>query len=137
MPRQRIARIRGDVTADAFYFPLQVNRFIVPDMILDTGAYELTFSGQVAQALRLTRLGTQQIMGVGGATSAYRSQCDLYFDTRMYRNVPCVVDPDFPGAGAGLFGLRFFVDARLTIELNTVTETLSVFPAEEEGNASD
>ncbi|WP_206922732.1 retroviral-like aspartic protease family protein [Alicyclobacillus suci] len=125
MPREIIARIRGDVTADAFYFPLRVNRFIVPDMVLDTGAYELTFSGAVAQALNLPHLGQQEITGVGGQSTAYRSQCDIYFDTRMYRNVPCVVDPALPSAG--LFGLRFFVDTHLGIELHPAHQTMVIF----------
>lgn len=116
--------ISGTILNDAFYFTLNVNGTDVPGMIMDTGAFELTFNSQVANALGLPNLGSIQIGGVGGAASAYQSVCDLNIDGQTYSNVPCIVDPSF--SSAGLFGLRFFIDNQLALALDTVNQVLLI-----------
>ncbi|MDQ0201666.1 putative aspartyl protease [Neobacillus ginsengisoli] len=93
-------------------------------MILDTGAFELTFNGDVANALGLPNLGAIQIGGIGGTTQAYQSVCNLQIGDQMYSDVPCIVDPDFQDAG--LFGLRFFVDNQLALQLDPNSQTLTI-----------
>lgn len=122
-----LAVIPGSIQNDAFYFTLNVNGTNVPNMILDTGAFELTFNERVAKELGLPHLGTIQIGGVGGRAAAYRSRCILQLGGRTYPNVPCIVDPSFQDAG--LFGLRFFVDNQLSPLLDTVTQQLLILSA--------
>ncbi|EPZ47396.1 retropepsin-like aspartic protease [Alicyclobacillus acidoterrestris] len=115
-----LARIPGTVENDAFYFTLNVNGVDVPQMILDTGAFELTFNATVADSLGLKNLGPIQIGGVGGTVQAYQSVCTLNFGGRTYQDVPCIVDPDF--SGSGLFGLRFFVDSQYALALDPISQ---------------
>lgn len=124
MPTQRIATIRGTTAADAFYFPLRVNQYVIYNMILDTRAFELTFGGQVATAMRLPNLGPIQIGGVGGEAAAYLSICTIYLGDWEFRNVPCIVDMTFPGSG--LFGLKFFIVNRLKLELDPSEQILTI-----------
>ena len=119
-----LASVSGSIQNDAFYFTLNVNGTDVPGMIMDTGAFELTFNGNVANQLGLPNLGTIQIGGVGGSASAYQSVCNLNIGGQTYSNVPCIVDPSF--SGAGLFGLRFFVDNQLALALDTVNQVLLI-----------
>lgn len=119
-----IATIRGTINNDAFYFPLTINGKTVDNMILDTGAFELTFNGQVASQLRLPNLGPVQIGGVGGTAQAYHSLCNLQIGGETYYNVPCIVDPNFQSAG--LFGLRFFVDNQLSLQLDPQSRSLDI-----------
>lgn len=94
-----IATIQGTIVDDAFYFSLTVNGNTVDNMILDTGAFELTFNGDVANALGLPNLGAIQIGGVGGTAEAYQSVCSLQIGGQTYSDVPCIVDPNFQDAG--------------------------------------
>lgn len=126
-----LAAIPGSIQNDAFYFNLDVNGQTVSNMILDTGAFELTFSAQVAQSLGLPNLGAIQIGGVGGTASAYRSECNLVIGGQAFSNVPCIVDPSF--SDPGLFGLRFFVDNQLSLALDTVNQQLLILGAETAG----
>jgi predicted aspartyl protease len=119
-----LAVIPGTIQNDAFYFTLNVNGTAVPNMIMDTGAFELTFNANVANALGLPNLGAIQIGGVGGSASAYQSVCNLNIGGQTYSNVPCIVDPSF--TDAGLFGLRFFVDNQLALLLDTVNQQLLI-----------
>lgn len=119
-----LAAIPGVIQNDAFYFTLNVNGENVAGMVMDTGAFELTFNGQIANQLGLPNLGTIQIGGVGGNASAYQSVCNLVIGGRQYTNVPCIVDPNF--SEAGLFGLRFFVDNNLALALDTVNDKLLI-----------
>ncbi|MCF8565162.1 retroviral-like aspartic protease family protein [Alicyclobacillus tolerans] len=119
-----LASVSGSIQNDAFYFTLNVNGTDVPGMIMDTGAFELTFNGNVANQLGLPNLGAIQIGGVGGSASAYQSVCNLNIGGQTYSNVPCIVDPSF--SGAGLFGLRFFVDNQLALALDTVNQVLLI-----------
>ena len=119
-----IATIQGTIQNDAFYFPLDVNGQMVPNMVLDTGAFELTFNGTVAQQLGLPLLRQIQIGGVGGNATAYESVCHISLGGQQYNNVPCIVDPNF--SLNGLFGLRFFVDNKLSLTLDTVSQQLTI-----------
>ncbi|MDQ0191174.1 retroviral-like aspartic protease family protein [Alicyclobacillus cycloheptanicus] len=119
-----LAVIHGQVQNDAFYFTLTVNGTQVPGMVMDTGAFELTFNGEVARQLGLPNLGSIQIGGVGGTANAYQSECTLYLGGKTFHNVPCIVDPDF--SDAGLFGLRFFVDNHLAMTLDPVHQELVI-----------
>lgn len=119
-----LASIPGIIQNDAFYFTVNVNGVDVPDMVMDTGAFELTFNGNVANALGLPNLGPIQIGGVGGTSSAYQSACNLNIGGQTYSNIPCIVDPSF--SLAGLFGLRFFVDNQLALALDTVNQQLLI-----------
>ncbi|WDL95796.1 retropepsin-like aspartic protease [Alicyclobacillus sp. ALC3] len=121
----RIAQIKGSVQYDSFQFPLIVNGVSVPDMVLDTGAFELTFNAKVAKQLNLPVLQPVQIGGVGGQATAYTSSCRLNLGGHIYRNVPCVVDPSL--SENGLFGLRFFIDQSLALTLNPGRSLLTVF----------
>lgn len=96
-------------------------------MILDTGAFELTFNQKVANQLNLPNLGAIQIGGVGGSAQAYRSQCTIDIGGQRFTKMPCIVDPGFNDAG--LFGLRFFVDNHLKLELNPIAQTLTISKA--------
>lgn len=119
-----IAAIPGTIQNDAFYFTLNVNGTDVPDMIMDTGAFELTFNQNVANALNLPNLGSIQIGGVGGQANAYQSVCTLNLGGQTYADVPCIVDPSF--TDSGLFGLRFFVDNQLALALDTASQQLLI-----------
>lgn len=123
-----IAIYKGTIKNDAFYFAPIINGERVFGMILDTGAFELTFSKRVADRLNLPNLGSIEIGGIGGTASAYLSQCTITIRDRVYSNVPCVVDPELTDL-AGLFGLRFFVDNQITLELNPVRQTLVLYDA--------
>lgn len=124
MATNTIATIQGTIQNDAFYFPLDVNGQTVPNMVLDTGAFELTFNGTVAQQLGLPLLQPIQIGGVGGSATAYQSVCNISLGGQQYTNVPCIIDPNF--SLNGLFGLRFFVDNQLTLTLDTTTQELTI-----------
>ncbi|MCZ8516832.1 retropepsin-like aspartic protease [Paenibacillus filicis] len=122
-----VATIQGSIVNDAFYFDLGVNGTVVPGMILDTGAFELTFNDQVANVLGLPNLGNIQIGGVGGTVQAYQSVCTLQIGNSIFADVPCIIDPGF--TDAGLFGLRFFVDNQLSLQLDTTSQVLNILSA--------
>ncbi len=123
-----IAIYKGVIKNDAFYFAPIINGERIFGMILDTGAFELTFSQRVADRLSLPNLGTLEIGGIGGTVNAYLSECTITIRDRVYPEVPCVVDPQLTDL-AGLFGLRFFVDNQIKLELNPVRQTLVLFDA--------
>lgn len=123
-----IAIYQGRIQDDTFYFAPIINGSRVFNMILDTGAFELTFSKRVADRLGLPNLGSVQIGGIGGSVQAYLSQCNITIRGFVFENVPCIVDPSFQD-GAGLFGLRFFVDNDLALKLNPVTQKLALYNA--------
>jgi len=124
MPVKPLAMFKGKVVNNKFFFPLSVNRTIVRDVVLDTGAAELAFSKRVAELLRLPRLGTVEVRGVSGTTSAYRSKCNLRVGNRTFINVPCIVIPQLPYSA--LFGLRFFIDNQLKLSLNPISQTMTI-----------
>ncbi|MFD1678135.1 retropepsin-like aspartic protease [Alicyclobacillus fodiniaquatilis] len=119
-----LATYYGKIENDALNFTLNVNGAWVENMILDTGAFELTFNGTTAQNLGLPNLGAIQIGGVGGEVEAYQSVCTLNVGAHVFENVPCIVDPDF--SSTGLFGLRFFVDNQLLLVVDPTTQTFTI-----------
>jgi predicted aspartyl protease len=123
---QQPNKLTGNIRNHAFFFTLNVNETKVPNIMLDTGAVELTFNGRVAKALRLPNLGSVRVSGIGGTTRAYRSRCNLKIGRNVYRHVPCIVVPEF--TSSGLFGLRFFIDNQLKLELNPKAETFLISP---------
>lgn len=122
-----IAVYRGLVKNDAFQFAPIINGTRIHGMILDTGAFELTFNQKTAARLSLPNLGSIQIGGVGGTAQAYQSVCTVTINGRAFANTPCIVDPGL--AEPGLFGLRFFVDNNLKLTLNPSAQTLTVAEA--------
>ncbi|MCF8565871.1 retroviral-like aspartic protease family protein [Alicyclobacillus tolerans] len=119
-----MATVRGRLQDDKFYVPLVVNGVQVPGMVFDTGAFGFIFSGRVAKLLNLPRLGRVNLRGIGGTTAAYRSKCTIQIGHRTYSNVQCIVVPRL--SYDGLFGLRFFITHRLKVELDPVSQTLTI-----------
>ncbi len=113
---QRPSIVKGQIKNRAFYFTLIINGKPISNIILDTGAFELTINEPIARSLRLPNLGPIRVSGIGGSISAYRSRCNLTVGKIIYRNVPCIVVPGL--ISSGLFGLRFFIDNQLKLEFN-------------------
>ena len=90
--------------------------------VLDTGAFELLLTQPDADALGLPNLGSLQVAGVGGASSAYQSQVTLSVGIRTFVDVACVVDPNF---NQNLFGARLLIDHGLAILVDPVSSTLT------------
>lgn len=61
---KRVALYHGTVSNDAFYFAPIVNGVRVQGIVLDTGAFELTFNDKVAKRLKLPNLGSIRIVQV-------------------------------------------------------------------------
>ncbi len=119
--------IQGTIAQDAFHFSLPLSykgSATNSPFILDTGAFELTVSQQTANSLGLPNLGSLTIAGVTGSAQAYNSEVDVQIGGQTYTRVSCVVDPSL--AGTQLFGLRFFIDRKLQLTLNTVTQSLTI-----------
>lgn len=111
-----IATIQGQVQNDAFLFPLTVNGTRVGPLILDTGAFELTFTEADARRLQLPVQHTIYVGGVGGRAIAHQSECQVRLGRRVFQKVPCLIDPSLQGHS--LFGLRFFIDNKFALSLN-------------------
>ncbi|KPV45238.1 retropepsin-like aspartic protease [Alicyclobacillus ferrooxydans] len=122
---QAVALVRGRVVDDVFQMTLHINGKPVHPVVLDTGAATLILNGEIARRLHLPNLGAIQVVGVGGAASAFRSKCDLKLGNRLFRDVPCVVIKRF--SKQGLLGLKFFRDNQLGIMLNPRMQTLRVY----------
>lgn len=122
-----IATYRGLVKNDAFQFAPIINGTRIHGMILDTGAFELTFNQQIANRLGLPNLGRVQIGGVGGTAQAYQSRCTITINGHVYADSPCIVDPGL--TDPGLFGLRFFIDNNLKLTVNPSQQTLALSQA--------
>jgi hypothetical protein len=98
---------------------------VVPTpFILDTGAYERALDAQTAAALNLPNLGATDVGGVGGQAQAFNTQVDVQLGPGgpVFKSVPAVA---IEGFGQNLWGLRFAVDNRLKLTLDTVTATLT------------
>lgn len=123
----QIAQISGQIVADAFFFSVSMTgekgQMTVP-LILDTGAFEMLLSQDIATSLGLPNLGDIPVGGIGGSVQAYKSEVDVTLGNAQFLKVPCVVDPSF--TGAGLFGLRFFIDNRLALTLYLVQHLLII-----------
>jgi hypothetical protein len=132
LPVGTLASLSGAVAGDAFVFSTPLagpdNRPDPTPFILDTGAFEMLLTAEVATALHLPKLGPIEIGGVGGSAAAYRSRVTIVLGTHTFGDTPCVVDPSFPGPS--LFGLRFFIDNRLALTLDPASARLTILTAD-------
>lgn len=123
-----IAVIKGRVVNDSFCFSLDApNENGIGNLILDTGAFELTIAKGIADAMTppLTNLGNIVIGGIGGSETAYRSQYSFILGETTYTDVPCIVDPNFTAADS-LFGFSFLEQNNLSISLDIPNATLLI-----------
>lgn len=126
-----ILRVNGIISNDGFYFvvPLGPSGAEQVMMHLDTGAFEMLLTAEVADKLQLPNLGPLDVAGVTGNSSAYRSEVTVYFDAdHVYEHVHCVVDPSYQGNP--LFGFRFFIDHNLAVLVNPTQAFVDFYPAE-------
>ena len=121
-----VAVADGEVKDDGFYFSVTLNGHAVT-MHLDTGAFEMLLTQEVADALNLPNDGPLQIAGVTGSSDAYQSHVTVVLDTLDIQDVHCVVDPAY--TGTPLFGFRFFIDHQYTVAVNPVTQTVTLYSA--------
>jgi hypothetical protein len=123
-----LAVITGQIVNDAFLFGASCTGpggTVPVPFILDTGAFELLLTQEIATALHLPNLGTLDLSGVGGSVQAYQSVVDLTLGNETWHAVPCVVDPTF---NTNLFGLRWWIDNKLRLLLDPAAATLTVLP---------
>ena len=74
--------------------------------------------------MHLPNLGNMESVGIDGkAVNSYKSELDVWIGDELYQKQPCVVDPTFSGAD-GLFGLRFYIDNDVELDLNTKQKSL-------------
>ncbi len=119
-----LAVIAGSVAGDAFHMSIALGPNPTPvDMVLDTGAFEMLLTKEIADQLSLPNDGPLDISGVTGSSPAYTSHVAVTLNGHDF-TIHCVVDPEY--TGTPLFGLRFFVDHSLTLSLDTVTQTLTI-----------
>jgi hypothetical protein len=109
--------------SNAILFSPQTTTGQALTMQLDTGAFELMLTAVDAKALNAPNLGSTAVQGVGGQSQGYYSQVTLVINGVTFKDIPCVVDPDFQGNS--LFGYRFFIDNAYELLIsqkhNTVT----------------
>ena len=122
-----LVTIPGTVEQDGFYFDVDLNG--TPTRFhLDTGAFEMLLTKDLADSLNLPNDGPLQIAGVTGSSEAYQSHGTVDLgDGHVYEDVHCVVDPAF--TGTPLFGFRFFIDHQLAVLVNPVAQTVAFLPA--------
>lgn len=91
---------------------------------LDTGAYEPLINPADAQAMHLPNLGPIEIQGVTGTSQAYMSEMSVTIGGVTFRNIPCIVDPDFQDTS--LFGYSFFSDNNYDLLVSLKYHTMTV-----------
>ena len=122
-----LVTIQGTVENDGFYFRTALNGQGV-SFHLDTGAFEMLLTKDIADELNLPNDGPLQVAGVTGSSEAYQSHVTVDLgDGHVYEDVHCVVDPAF--TGTPLFGFRFVLDHHLAITVNPVAQTVAFLPA--------
>ncbi|GEO28034.1 hypothetical protein AAC03nite_38190 [Alicyclobacillus acidoterrestris] len=109
---------------DAVYFNLTAPNGQQIKMQLDTGAFELLFTTQVAAQLNLANEGSVTIQGIGGTSGAYYSHATFSINGVQFTNVPCVVDESFQGLP--LFGYRFFIDNGYDLLVSQKHNTITI-----------
>lgn len=119
-----VAVVHGQIRRDKFFFPCQVNQRRIGNVVLDTGAFDLILSDQIAKQLNLTRHQPLAVRGISGTATAWRSRCNLTVGGKYFRNVSCVIMKDLPYSA--LFGLRFFIDKGYRLLLDPKNATLSI-----------
>ena len=120
------AVMEGSVENDGFYFRVNLNGQPIR-MHLDTGAFEMLLTKEIADALNLPNDGPLQIAGVTGSSEAYQSHVTVVLDNLDVPDVHCVVDPSY--TGTPLFGFRFFIDHQYTVAVNPVAQTVTLYSA--------
>ncbi len=124
---QPLATISGTVEHDGFYFDVDLNG-TKTHFHLDTGAFEMLLTKDLADSLNLPNDGPLQVAGVTGSSEAYQSHVTVDLGQgQVVKGVHCVVDPGF--TGTPLFGFRFFLDHRLAVTVNPVAQTVAFLPA--------
>lgn len=103
--------IDGTTQNDGFYFAVPLmsgsdDQSVL--MHLDTGAFEMLLTADVADALHLPHGTPLDVAGVTGDSPAYYSTVTLNFAGHVVADVQCVVDPSY--TGTPLFGFRFLQD---------------------------
>ena len=112
---------------NAVYFNLTGPNGKLIQCQLDTGAFELMFTGSAAAILSLQNEGNETIGGVGGQTQAYKSHANFGINGVTFSAVPCTVDNSFPGYP--LFGYRFFVDNGYDLLVSQKHQTITIMRA--------
>lgn len=88
-----------------FVFENGIHRYY-SQAVLDTGANTTIIPEWLADSLHLENDGTQVMGGIGGITSSsYRSKIGIVINGEHFKNVDCVVVPDFQYI---LIGASFF-----------------------------
>lgn len=100
---------------------------IAAHMQFDTGAFELLLSGPIGTALNLPNLGPQNVGGIGGQNTAYKSEIDIQIGDKVYPKQPCVVDPSYSEWNDGLFGLKFLNDNKIKFNIDLESSTPVTF----------
>lgn len=109
---------------DAVYFTITSMSGMEIQCQLDTGAFELMFTGAVANAIGLPNLRPITVSGVGGSAPSYESVASFKIGDVPFTNVPCVVEPSF--SGYPLFGYRFFVDNGYDLLVSQRHQTITI-----------
>lgn len=121
-----------DAASDQFLFTLEVEGAPVPQpFLLDTGAFAACICKATADYLasvgvELPNEGDITVGGVTGSSPAYLSHIRVRIPGLGVQTVPCVVDPS-DVAGPNLFGLRWFVQNRYSLELDIGSGHLVIF----------
>jgi hypothetical protein len=136
-----LVSVKGEVTNDAFFFPLTMQGPGGTATILaqhkqgeliqeDTGAFELALTEAMAQACGLPNEGNLTIRSATGTGVAYKTtvpSLTLGTGTQVtFTNVHGIVSSQLPNP---LFGLRFFINRKLGLVLNPLTQVLTIFQA--------
>jgi hypothetical protein len=90
------------------------NQTVTTAMLLDTGASVTLLNGQLAETLGLPNFGTENVSGVAGSASAYRSQVTLAIAGHVFADQPCVVDPSYT-TGPPLLSIAFLAQNGLGV----------------------
>lgn len=134
-----VASIAGEIVNDSLVVelligppgadtqPVKFRHTQDPD-VADTGSWILTIDSQTAAQLGLPNEGPLQATGVGGTVTGYYTHVDVEFGPGGHRdnNVGATV---LDGFSECLVGLKYAVDRKLIVAVDTVRATLSYYKA--------
>ena len=109
-----LAHVDGGMYAGA----LALRQFLAGDIVLDTGSAETVLTKPIADSLNLPNLGPATIRGIAGSSPAYYTEYDLTVGDKTYTKQPAIVDPSLNFQFSGLFGLKFFADNNLVVQVD-------------------
>lgn len=90
--------------------------------VFDTGANTTIIPGWLAESLHLENDGAATMGGIGGiSNTSYHSKIDIVINGEPFKNVDCVVIPDFDYA---LIGASFFRDNHMKITFDYSTNKI-------------